>query len=315
MVSYVCDADGRITYISPQIEEWTGLPARAVDRGPEALAGDAASRRPRARGRGRLRRRHARHRVPHARPRRDVALGLGARGQGPGQTGSQGICLDITALREAQEALEAAARAARRRRQRRAGDPVRRPTPTGVITLSEGKALRDARASSRARWSALDLRRACGRRLAAGDARRALAGESFETPRRRSATASSTATWRAHGGRLDDRHLDRRHRAPALRGAARPPRLPRPAHRAAEPRNARGAARARPGPRPARGRRASPRSTSTSTASSSSTTRSATRPATSVLREVAQPDPRRHPRRRPGRPARRRRVHARAARA
>jgi hypothetical protein len=32
IVTYVCDADGAITYISPQIEEWTGLPAPACGR-------------------------------------------------------------------------------------------------------------------------------------------------------------------------------------------------------------------------------------------------------------------------------------------
>jgi PAS domain-containing protein len=28
MVTYMADADDRLTYISPQIEAWTGLPAR-----------------------------------------------------------------------------------------------------------------------------------------------------------------------------------------------------------------------------------------------------------------------------------------------
>ena len=27
MLTYIADAEGRITYISPQVEEWTGLPA------------------------------------------------------------------------------------------------------------------------------------------------------------------------------------------------------------------------------------------------------------------------------------------------
>ena len=34
MVSFVCDEDNRITYISPQIEEWTGLPARLWTEDP-----------------------------------------------------------------------------------------------------------------------------------------------------------------------------------------------------------------------------------------------------------------------------------------
>ena len=85
------------------------------------------------------------------------------------------------------------------------------------------------------------------------------------------------------------RHRDRRHRAPPLRGAARPPRLPRPAHRACrtaatmeeqlEP---------RPGARRARRRHDRRRCTSTSTTSSSSTTRSATPPATRCCVEVAE---------------------------
>ena len=38
MVTYVADAAGAITYISPQIEDWTGLPGAPVDRGPDVLA-------------------------------------------------------------------------------------------------------------------------------------------------------------------------------------------------------------------------------------------------------------------------------------
>ena len=66
----------------------------------------------------------------------------------------------------------------------------------------------------------------------------------------------------------------------ARRGAGRLPRLPRPPHRAAEPRAARGAARAATWPARAAPAARSRSSTSTSTTSSSSTTRSATRPAT-----------------------------------
>ena len=69
-------------------------------------------------------------------------------------------------------------------------------------------------------------------------------------------------------------------RPPPLRGAARAPRLPRSAHRPAEPGHGRGAARARARARRARPVARSGRCTSTSTSSSSSTTRSGTRPAT-----------------------------------
>ena len=35
LVSYAADPDGRLTYISPQIEEWTGLPASCWTDDPE----------------------------------------------------------------------------------------------------------------------------------------------------------------------------------------------------------------------------------------------------------------------------------------
>ena len=34
MVTYVCDAENRLTYICPQIEAWTGLPARLWTEDP-----------------------------------------------------------------------------------------------------------------------------------------------------------------------------------------------------------------------------------------------------------------------------------------
>ena len=166
----------------------------------------------------------------------------------PGQTGSQGICVDITALRDARDALEAARAAARRGRQRRAGDPVRHRPATGRSRCR--RARRSSRSGwRRARWSAASIfERTRGGPALVRDARRALAGESFEShgaDRRRHVRLLLARA----GGRLDHRHRDRRHRAPPLRGAARPPRLPRPAHRAAEPLDRRGAARPRPGAR------------------------------------------------------------------
>src|SRR3712207_4318764 len=105
MVSYVCDAQNRITYISPQIEAWTGLPASNWTDDPEFW-----------------------HTMLHPEDRRrvveadfgDGTLDLEYRMRGrdgtwlhiwehevkvPGQIGSQGICVDITRLREAETEL------------------------------------------------------------------------------------------------------------------------------------------------------------------------------------------------------------------
>ena len=140
LVTYVCDADNRITYISPQIEEWTGVPATCwtddatfwhqmlhPDDRERVVAADF--------GDGTL----------------DLEYRMKARGGGwlwvwelevvvPGAPGSQGICVDITALRNTREALEAA---------REQLATVVNVAPLilfatdakGTITLSEGKAL------------------------------------------------------------------------------------------------------------------------------------------------------------------------------
>ena len=78
--------------------------------------------------------------------------------------------------------------------------------------------------------------------------------------------------------------LARRQRAQGVRAPARPPGVPRPGHRPAEPRAVRRARAARDRPLAPRGRGAWGSSSSTSTTSRSSTTRSATRPATRCSR-------------------------------
>ena len=83
----------------------------------------------------------------------------------------------------------------------------------------------------------------------------------------------------------DDRRpgveLPRRHRAQAARGRARPPGVPRLAHRPRQPGAVPRPRRARPGPRQPHAAAASPCCSSTSTTSRRSTTASATPPATS----------------------------------
>ena len=84
MVTYVADAAGAITYISPQVEDWTGLPARRWTEEAKfwyTTVHPDDLERVVARGR---QRRDARPRVPDGRTRRDVALGLGAGGVAPG---------------------------------------------------------------------------------------------------------------------------------------------------------------------------------------------------------------------------------------
>ena len=180
MVSYVCDEDNRITYISPQIEAWTGVPGRC-------WTDDATFW----------------HTMLHPDDRErvitadfgDGTLDIEYRMKGrddtwiwiwelevkvPGQPGSQGICLDITPLHEAREELEAAK--ARLTAVVNAAPVILFATdPDGTITLSEGKALESL---------GLAPGQMVGRSIfdgpAAGDdlqqqARRALAGESFDS--------------------------------------------------------------------------------------------------------------------------------------
>ena len=255
MVSYACDEQNRIVYISPQIEAWTGLPAQHVDRGPDALAPDAPPGRPRARRQRGLRRRGARHRVPDARPRREVDVGVGARGQGRGPR---------PAARASASTSRRCARRARRCEAARSQlSAVVNAAPVILFATDADGHDHALRGQGAALARPLEPGEMVGQSIFPGrpraetlqaHARRALAGESFDTPRRRSATGTYDCTWHAAGGRLDHRHRDRRDGAPPLRGAARPSRLPRPAHRPAEPLDARGAPRPRPGPRPARGR-------------------------------------------------------------
>jgi len=179
MVTYVADLEGRLTYISPQIEAWTGLPARLWTDDPTHW-----------------------HRMLHPDDRDRVvaadgsgeALDIEYRMRGrdgwlwiwevevriPGQDSSQGVCLDITALREVREALEAA-QAQLTTVVNTAPVILFATDPEGTITLSEGKALESLglRPGQLVGQSIVDV--------CAGDAeildavRRARAGESFET--------------------------------------------------------------------------------------------------------------------------------------
>jgi diguanylate cyclase (GGDEF)-like protein/PAS domain S-box-containing protein len=180
MVTYVADAEDRLTYISPQIEAWTGLPARLWTEDPTHW-----------------------HRMIHPEDRDrvvsanfgDGSLDIEYRMMGrdgawisvwelevkiPGQAGSQGICLDITALRQVREELEAAQ--ARLTAVVNAAPVILFATdPDGTITLSEGKALETL---------GLEPGQMVGQSLLESYAdnpeiqehvRRAQAGESFET--------------------------------------------------------------------------------------------------------------------------------------
>ena len=95
LVSYAADPEGRLTYISPQIEEWTGLPAQKWTEDPEHWL---AMPHP-----------DDRDRVEHATPPIDIEYRM--RGKDgwiwvwerevstSTDDGTLGICLDITALR------------------------------------------------------------------------------------------------------------------------------------------------------------------------------------------------------------------------
>ena len=205
MVTYVADADGAITYISAADRRsgpgcrrtcWTDDPAfwhtliHPDDR-ERVVAAD-------------VRRRDARHRVPDARPRRRLALGLGARGRGPGSTrAARASASTSRALRETPRGARGRPGAARRGRQRRAGDPLRhRPARDHHALGGQGareprpRSGRDGRArrssttatcrscpSTRAaRWRASRSRLACG-----------------------SATRTFDCSWHGLRGRLDDR--------------------------------------------------------------------------------------------------------------
>jgi diguanylate cyclase (GGDEF)-like protein/PAS domain S-box-containing protein len=180
MVSYVCDEDGRITYISPQIEAWTGLPATRWTDDPAFW-----------------------HTMLHPDDRQrvidadfgDGTLDIEYRMRGrhgtwlrvwehevkvPGQTGSQGICFDITSLRQAESQLEET-RAQLSVVVSHAPVILFAADADGVITLSEGKALETL---------GLTPGEMVGHSMVEGpaagdsltrDVRRALSGESFES--------------------------------------------------------------------------------------------------------------------------------------
>jgi diguanylate cyclase (GGDEF)-like protein/PAS domain S-box-containing protein len=180
MVTYVCDADNRLTYISPQIEAWTGLPARLWTEDPTHW-----------------------HRMLHPEDRSrvvsadfgDGSLDIEYRMQGrdgawiwvwelevkiPGQAGSQGICLDITALRQARDGLEAAQ--ARLTAVVNAAPVILFATdPEGMITLSEGKALETLGLAPGQMVGRSILEAHADNPEVLEAVRRAMAGESFET--------------------------------------------------------------------------------------------------------------------------------------
>jgi diguanylate cyclase (GGDEF)-like protein/PAS domain S-box-containing protein len=180
MVTYVCDEDGRITYISPQIEAWTGLPAsrwtddptfwhgmlhpddrqRVVDAD---FGGGTLDIEYRMRGRDGTWLRVWEHEV-----------------KVPGQTGSQGICFDITSLRQAESALEAA-RAQLSAVVNHAPVILFAADADGIITLSEGKALETLGLAPGQMVGRSMLDGPASGDALTSDVRRALAGESFES--------------------------------------------------------------------------------------------------------------------------------------
>jgi diguanylate cyclase (GGDEF)-like protein len=180
MVTYVCDADNRITYISPQIEDWTGVPARRwteeLTFWHEMLHPDDRDRVVAADfGDGTL----------------DIEYRMKGRGDTwiwiwelevkvPGQPGSQGICLDITQLREARHELEEAQ--ARLTAVVNAAPVILFATDAeGTITLSEGKALESLGLTPGRMVGQNIIDAHAGAPDVVQAVRRAMAGESFES--------------------------------------------------------------------------------------------------------------------------------------
>jgi diguanylate cyclase (GGDEF)-like protein len=176
LVSYACAPDGTLTYISPQIEEWTGLPARLWTEDRRHWL--------------RMLRPDDRERVESAAAPLDLEYRMRGRDgwiwvwerevSSGGEDGTLGICLDITALRHAQEALDAA--------QQQLGAVVNAAPvilfatdAEGVITLSEGKGLESLgnHPGQSVGTSIFDAYR--GMPEVTDAARRALAGEEFDT--------------------------------------------------------------------------------------------------------------------------------------
>jgi diguanylate cyclase (GGDEF)-like protein/PAS domain S-box-containing protein len=180
MVTYVCDADGAMTYISPQVEDWTGLPPRLWTE--SATFWHSATH-------------------PEDLPRvvsatedgglLDIEYRMVSRDGGwlwvweqevalPGGDGTQGVILDITALHRAQEALQAT--------QDRLGALVNAAPvilfatdAAGVITVSEGKGLEGLGLMPGELVGSSIFEVYTDFPDVADHARRALAGESFET--------------------------------------------------------------------------------------------------------------------------------------
>jgi diguanylate cyclase (GGDEF)-like protein/PAS domain S-box-containing protein len=180
MVSFVCDEDNRITYISPQIEEWTGLPANLWVDNPthwhDMLHPDDRERVINSDfGDGQLD-------IEYRMKGRDGAwLWIWEHEvKVPGQIGSQGICVDISALRETQDALESA-RAQLSAVVNHAPVILFATDATGRITLSEGKALESLGLTPGQMVGHSILEGPAAGDSLARDVRRALAGESFES--------------------------------------------------------------------------------------------------------------------------------------
>ena len=286
--------------------------ARVVlDRGRGVLAPDAPPRGSRARGHGGLRRRHARHRVPDARPRRRAGSGSGrSRSSSPTR-------------RPARASASTS---------RRCATPARRWSPRGRSSARSSTSRRSSssrpipRARSRSRrarrWrtSAWRLARWSGKSIFGpdhseeiqGHARRALDGESFET-HGTLGDGTYDCSWRPmEGGGVIGVAIDvtARHRSEERLAhlAYHDPLTGLPNRTTVEEQLARELARAvreaqagrgdlhRPRPLQARQRLARARRR---------------RPG---ARRRGATDPRRDPRRRPARAARRRRVHARLPR-
>ncbi len=180
MVSYVCDEHGRMTYISPQIEEWTGLPATCWTDDPTFWHGMLLP--------------DDRERVVTA-DFGDGTLDIEYRMKGrdgawlriwehevkvPGQVGSQGICIDISTLRETQDALEAA-RAQLGAVVNHAPVILFATDAQGTITLSEGKALESLGLKPGEMVGKSILEGPAAGSDLARDVRRAMTGESFES--------------------------------------------------------------------------------------------------------------------------------------
>jgi len=179
LVSYVADADGAITYISPQIEAWTGQPAHLWTDDPTFWHTMIHPE-----DRGRVLNADSVTEVldiEYRMPGRDGAwLWVWEQEVAvPGGQGSQGVVMDITALHEAREALQVS--------QDRLGAIVNAAPvilvatdPEGTITVSEGKGLESFGLSPGQMVGQSIFDPHADSVVLQPYARRALAGESFE---------------------------------------------------------------------------------------------------------------------------------------